>query len=81
MEAIAIVTILALLQFIWISVQVGSMRGKHKVKAPAIPRLIAETQEQIKKNPAAFPEVIATSSEKNDGLHALREAIASAINP
>lgn len=36
MEAIAIVTILALLQFIWISVQVGSMRGKHKVKAPAI---------------------------------------------
>ena len=36
MEAIAIVTILALLQFVWMSVQVGSMRGKHGVKAPAI---------------------------------------------
>ncbi len=36
MEAIAIVTILALLQFVWISVQVGTMRGRHGVKAPAI---------------------------------------------
>lgn len=36
MEAVAIVTILALGQFIWFSVQVGSMRGKHGVKAPAI---------------------------------------------
>ena len=36
MEAIAIVTILALLQFVWISVQVGGMRGKLKIAAPAI---------------------------------------------
>ncbi len=36
MEAIATVTILALLQFVWISVKVGSMRGKHGVKAPAV---------------------------------------------
>lgn len=36
MEAIAIVTVLALAQFIYFSVQVGSMRGKHGVKAPAI---------------------------------------------
>lgn len=36
MEAVAIVTILALGQFILFSVQVGSMRGKHGVKAPAI---------------------------------------------
>ncbi|MDH3304601.1 MAG: MAPEG family protein [Gammaproteobacteria bacterium] len=35
MEAIAIVTILALGQFILFSVQVGSMRGKHGIKAPA----------------------------------------------
>ena len=35
MEAVAIVTILALGQFIWFSIQVGSMRGKHGVKAPA----------------------------------------------
>ena len=36
MEATAIITILALGQFILFSVQVGSMRGKHGVKAPAI---------------------------------------------
>ena len=36
MELIAIVTILALLQYVLFSVQVGSMRGRHKVSAPAI---------------------------------------------
>jgi hypothetical protein len=36
MEAIAIVTILALGQFILFSIQVGSMRGKHKIIAPAM---------------------------------------------
>lgn len=36
MEAVAIVTILALCQFVWFSIQVGSMRGKHDVKAPAM---------------------------------------------
>lgn len=35
MESVAIVTILALGQFILFSVQVGSMRGKHGIKAPA----------------------------------------------
>ena len=36
MQAVAIVTILALAQFIFFSIQVGSMRGKHGVKAPAV---------------------------------------------
>ena len=36
MEAIAIVTVLALVQFVWFSIQVGSMRQKHGVKAPAM---------------------------------------------
>ncbi len=36
MEATAIVTILALLQFVWFAIQVGSMRVKHEVKAPAM---------------------------------------------
>jgi len=35
-QAVAIVTILALAQFIYFSIQVGSMRGKHSIKAPAI---------------------------------------------
>ena len=36
MEAVAIVTILALGQFVLFSVQVGSMRGRHGIKAPAM---------------------------------------------
>ena len=36
MQAVAIVTILALAQFIFFTIQVGSMRGKHGVKAPAV---------------------------------------------
>lgn len=36
MELVAIVTILAILQFVWFGIQVGSMRGKHQVKAPAM---------------------------------------------
>jgi len=36
MEATIIVTVLALLQFIWFSLDVAAMRVKHGVKAPAI---------------------------------------------
>ena len=50
-----------------------------KIKAPAVPKLIAETQEKIKKRPAAFPGVLSTSSEKGDGLDQLRGAISEAI--
>lgn len=50
-----------------------------KIKAPAVPKLIAETQEKIRKRPAAFPGVLSTSSEKGDGLDQLRGAISEAI--
>jgi len=36
MEYTAIVTVLILLQFTWFGIQVGSMRAKHDVKAPAM---------------------------------------------
>ncbi len=36
MDLVAIVTILALGQFVLFSIQVGSMRGKHGIKAPAM---------------------------------------------
>jgi glutathione S-transferase len=36
MEAVTIVTILALMQFYWFGIEVGKMRGKHQCKAPAI---------------------------------------------
>lgn len=51
-----------------------------KIKAAGVPRLIEETLAKIKRRPAAFPEVIATSSEKGVGLDVLREAIALAVN-
>lgn len=35
MEITAILTVLVLLQYTWFAIQVGSMRGKHEVKAPA----------------------------------------------
>lgn len=35
MEAVAIVTVLALLQFFWFGAEVGKMRVKHQCKAPA----------------------------------------------
>lgn len=50
-----------------------------KIKAAGIPRLIEETLEKIRKRPAAFPTVIATSSEKGEGMDELREAIALAV--
>jgi GTP-binding protein len=46
-----------------------------KIKPPAVPRLIDETLLKIRKRPAAFPEVIATSSEKGEGMEELRDAI------
>lgn len=36
MEATIIITILALAQFVLFGIQVGSMRGKHGIKAPAV---------------------------------------------
>ncbi|MEQ1941662.1 ribosome biogenesis GTP-binding protein YihA/YsxC [Mesorhizobium sp. VNQ89] len=51
-----------------------------KIKAAGVPKLITETLAKIKKRPAAFPEVIATSSEKGDGMEDLRAAIVLAAN-
>ncbi|PKA44292.1 ribosome biogenesis GTP-binding protein YihA/YsxC [Rhizobium sullae] len=50
-----------------------------KIKPPAVAKLLTETTEKIKKRPAAFPLVIATSSEKSEGLDELRQAIADTV--
>ena len=50
-----------------------------KIKPAGLPRLLSETETAIKKHPAAFPGVLATSSEKNEGLDDLRAAIATAV--
>jgi GTP-binding protein len=49
-----------------------------KIKPPAVVRLVSETLEKIRKRPAAYPEVIATSSEKGQGIDDLRAAILTA---
>lgn len=51
-----------------------------KIKDAGVPRLIGETLEKTSKHPAAYPEVIATSSEKGRGLDELRAAILGAID-
>jgi GTP-binding protein len=50
-----------------------------KIKAAGVPRLIAETAEKIRKRAAAYPEILATSSEKGEGIEELRAAIKLAI--
>ena len=51
-----------------------------KIKPAGLPRLIDETLERIRKRPAAFPAVLATSSENGGGLAELREAIMTVVN-
>jgi len=46
-----------------------------KIKAAGVPRLIAETGEKIRRRAAAYPEVLATSAEKREGIEDLRAAI------
>jgi GTP-binding protein len=50
-----------------------------KIKPAGVPRLVTETLQKTKKRPAAYPEIIATSSEKSDGIDVLRAAIALAV--
>ena len=49
-----------------------------KIKPPAVRRLVDETLDKVRRRPAAYPSIIATSSEKGDGMEDLRDAIALA---
>jgi GTP-binding protein len=50
-----------------------------KIKASALEQVTAETTAEARKRPAAFPDVIATSSEKGMGLPELRAAVIEAL--
>ena len=50
-----------------------------KIKEAGVPKLIAETREMIRKRPAAYPEVLSTSSEKGKGLDELRAEISKTV--
>ena len=50
-----------------------------KIKAPALAQLKIDTAAKTAKRAAAFPELLATSSEKNKGIAELRAAIGTLI--
>jgi GTP-binding protein len=50
-----------------------------KIKQPALVKLVDETAKKIVRRPAAFPQVLATSSEKGWGMDELRMAITTAV--
>ncbi|MDQ0316657.1 ribosome biogenesis GTP-binding protein YihA/YsxC [Amorphus orientalis] len=47
-----------------------------KIAPSALETLLAETAEKIKKRPAAYPEIVATSSVTKEGVDALRAELA-----
>ena len=51
-----------------------------KLKAKEAEKVLAATRGNVAKHPAAFPEVLATSSEKGAGLDELRAAVAAAVS-
>lgn len=50
-----------------------------KISNAALQKVLTETQEKISKHPAAYVNVLATSSEKNTGIDILRAEIASFV--
>ena len=69
--------VLALLDKAAVSYQIV-LTKTDKIKPPAVEKLIRETATKVFKRPAAFPEVLSTSSEKGAGLDVLRQAIFTA---
>ena len=69
--------VLTLLDKAAVSYQIVLTKGD-KLGFPAQEKLREETLARIRKRPAAFPVVLATSSEKSVGLDELREAIVTA---
>jgi len=51
-----------------------------KLKKGQLEKVVLQTQEALVKRPAAFPEIIATSSEKGLGVDEVRAAIASLVD-
>jgi len=51
-----------------------------KPKSADVVRVLEETRTQVAKRPAAFPEIIVTSSSTNTGIEVLREAILAAVS-
>ncbi|CAK02158.1 ribosome biogenesis GTP-binding protein YihA/YsxC [Bartonella tribocorum] len=70
--------VLALLDKAAVSYQIVLTKSD-KIKSNALEKLIMITQTKLLKHPAAYPEILATSSEKAYGLEELRAAILQTI--
>lgn len=70
--------VLALLDKAAISYQIVLTKSD-KIKSNALEKLMMTTQTKLLKHPAAYPEILATSSEKAYGLEELRAAILQTI--
>jgi len=70
--------ILSLLDIAAVSYQVVLTKGD-KINAHALAEVEARTLERLAKRPAAFPEIISTSSEKGAGIELLRATIAGLL--
>jgi GTP-binding protein len=71
--------VMTLLDKAAVSYQIVLTKGD-KIGAPELERRVAETVEKVRRRPAAFPVILSTSSEKGEGLEALREAIVTAAS-
>lgn len=67
--------IMALLDRAAVTFQVV-LTKEDKVKAKDRERILAQVREKLSKHPAAYPELVVTSSEKGDGIATLRAIIA-----
>ena len=70
--------VLALLDKAAVSYQIVLTKAD-KIKVPALEKLETATLARIAKRAAAYPEIVATSSEKGLGIDTLREAIVTAV--
>ena len=70
--------VLALLDKAAVSYQIVLTKAD-KIKVPALEKLEAATAQRIVRRAAAYPGIIATSSEKGLGIDTLREAIVTAV--
>lgn len=72
--------VLNLLDKAAVSYQIVLTKGD-KIKPAQLEKLINVTHTAIARRPAAYPEIMATSSEKSFGIEELRQAIIKATNP
>ncbi len=71
--------VMALLDKAAVSYQVVLTKSD-KIKPGELERRLAETSDAIRRRPAAYPLVLATSAEKAEGIDSLRDAVTAAVS-